>query len=107
LSESVSQWPTGLSEEVAVIGASIAYIENKLGILFIKGLDDLDWYEYYIFRFKRGNCALMRYDHAQVDGVTLVIEQDHLENLDDSLSYFLKELRLNDCPILWRRAELE
>jgi hypothetical protein len=101
------QWPNGLSEEVAVVDATIAHIENKLGISFDKDFDDLDWYKYYIFRLDRGNFALMRYDNAPMNGVTIVVEKDHLVSLDDSLSYFLESLNLSDCPIIWRRPQLE
>lgn len=97
------QWPSGLSEEVAIIDATIAYIENKLGISFDKDFDDLDSYKYHIFRLDRGAFALMRYDNAPTDGVTIVVEKDHLLDLDGSLNYFLGSLNLSDCPIIWRR----
>lgn len=96
-------WPDGLSEEIAVVGVSIDYIESILNISFNDDFDDLDSYKYYVFKFEEGYCALMRYKNAQTNGITLIIQKDHLVRLDDSLSYFLGMLRLTDCPIIWRR----
>lgn len=97
-------WPNGLSEEVAVIGASIDYIEERLNISFNEDFDDLDVFKYYVFEFDKGHCALMRYNNAQISGVTLVIEKDHLSEVDEFVKYFLDELCLSDCSVIWRRS---
>lgn len=103
MSDFTDHWPRGLSEEVAVVDASIENIEAKLSVSFEDSYDDLDRYRYCIFRFDRGLCALMRYDHAQISGVTLIVEKEHLADVDSYICYFLDQLHLSDCRILWRR----
>lgn len=103
MSDLGNNWPNGLSEEVAVVDASINCIEDRLNVSFNEDFDDLDGYKYYIFKFDKGYCALMRYDNAQINGVTLIVEENHLQKLDDFLNYFLHKLHLSDCPIIWRR----
>ena len=103
MSDFINRWPNGLSEEVAVVDASIEYIEKKLNTSFNEDYNDLDSYKYCIFKFEKGYCALMRYSNAPIGGVTLMIEKDHLSKLDYFVNYFLEQLHLSDRRILWQR----
>lgn len=98
-----NDWPDGLSEEVAVIDVSIDELEDRLNISFNKDYDDLDNYKYYVFKFDEGYCALMRYDNAQINGVTLIIEQHESQRHDEVIKDFLDRLHISDRKIIWRR----
>jgi hypothetical protein len=99
----IDDWPKGLSEEVALLNATVEFFEKEFDIIFNNRYDDLDNYRYYIFNFERGSCAVMRYDNTPTTGVTLIIARECLYNAEEMIDYFVGCLHLSGDDIIWRR----
>lgn len=103
--DSQQSWPKGLSDEVAVIDADIPQLESDLGVQFCNGVDDLDDFQYRIFHLNSGTCALMRYKNSPRCGVTMIVRSSISQNMQEHVDDLLKELRLTERPIVWRRPD--
>jgi hypothetical protein len=96
-------WPRGLSEEVALLDATVDFFENEFSISFLDGYDDLDEYKYHIFKFPKGQCAIMRYKNTPAMGVTLIIATECLGSAEEMIEYFTRCLHLTTNDVIWRR----
>jgi hypothetical protein len=98
----VSDWPPGLSREIATINR--ASITANLGarLTFARDHDDLDAFSAAIFTIGETRFALQLYDHIPTGAATLIVTEDTL-NDRACLETFLSWSGVPESAVMWRR----
>jgi hypothetical protein len=98
----LSDWPVGLSREIATICA--ASVTDNLGtrLIFERDHDDLDAFSAAVFTIGETRFALQLYDNIPTRDFTLIVSNDALDD-QFCLEAFLSWSGVPESAVAWRR----
>ena len=93
-------WPSGRDRAAAVLNESVSALQDRLGVSFQPGVDDLDSFVELPLRLPSGRLALlMRYDGERHGGATVYIDFD--DATSPALEELVQSLDLGLDPFEW------
>lgn len=97
----LSDWPHGLSLEIATLDRLSVEQALQARVVFERAADDLDSYSAAVFSLDGVHFALQLYDHAPTGNYTLIV-MDAPADQQAELSAFLAWAGLPDGIVAWR-----
>jgi uncharacterized protein (TIGR02118 family) len=104
---SINQWPKGLAKELAFVPLSVPEAEARLGGLFERSWDDLDYFDAAIVHRDGVQTAFIAHLGAPSRGITILgLESGTVDQWKAQLALATEALRLAPSEITWHADDV-